>query len=137
MRGHGQKLGRKRELAVAALLSCSGVEEAAAQCGVSYRTLKTWLDLPEFVEAYRRQRRRVQEAAVNHLVRSVGAAAAKLQQLLDSNNETVALRAAVEILEQARAGLEQLDVVAELEELRRRIEGIEDVRRQGRGRQIA
>jgi hypothetical protein len=136
LKGHGQKLTRKMEAAIGALLSCPSIEQAAAQCGVSYRTLRKWLDLPEFVDQYRRQRRRVQEAAVNHLVRSVAAAASKLQQLLGSDNETIALRAAVEILEQARSGLEQLDVVAAIEDLTHRVREIEDARK-GRGREVA
>ena len=48
MVGHGQKLGRKKEAAIAALLTNRSVDEAARAAGVGATTLWRWLKLPEF-----------------------------------------------------------------------------------------
>jgi hypothetical protein len=63
MAGHGEKKGRKAELAIAALLAEPTVEAAAARAGVSAGTLKNWLADPAFRRAYRRARREVVEGA--------------------------------------------------------------------------
>jgi transposase-like protein len=55
MAGHGEKLGRKQEEAIAALLSQRNIEEAARAAGVGTRTLIRWLKLPEFGKEYRRR----------------------------------------------------------------------------------
>jgi len=57
MTGHGAKFGRKKEEAIAALLSQRNIEEAARQTGVAPRTLLRWLQVPEFQNAYREARR--------------------------------------------------------------------------------
>ena len=45
MTGHGAKFGRKKEQAIAALLSHRTVEEAAKAAGISPATLKRWMQL--------------------------------------------------------------------------------------------
>ncbi len=57
MTGHGQKFGRKKEEAIAALLSQRNLEEAARVAGVGTKTLLRWLEIPEFQAAYREARR--------------------------------------------------------------------------------
>jgi len=57
MIGHGSKLGRKREEAIAALITCPSVEKAAQAIDVNAKTLRTWMQMPEFEEAYRQARR--------------------------------------------------------------------------------
>jgi hypothetical protein len=46
MAGHGEKLGRKQEEAIAALLWRRNIDEAARVAGVGARTLLQWLKLP-------------------------------------------------------------------------------------------
>lgn len=48
MAGHGAKIGRKQEEAIAALLTQRNIEEAARAAGIGTRTLIRWLKLPEF-----------------------------------------------------------------------------------------
>ena len=50
--GHGEKLTRKQEQAVAALLEQPTVLRAATAAGVSERTLRLWLKDPGFKAAY-------------------------------------------------------------------------------------
>jgi len=57
MTGHGAKFGRKKEEAVAAVLSQRNLEEAARVVGVGVATLMRWQKLPEFQDALRRARR--------------------------------------------------------------------------------
>jgi hypothetical protein len=49
---HGEKLSRKKEQAIAALLARPTVQEAAAEVGISVRTLCEWLKHPVFKRAY-------------------------------------------------------------------------------------
>jgi len=74
MKGHGQKFGRKQEAAIAALISCATVSEAAKQAGVSGSTLMRWMNNDDFCAAYRRARAGLVEEASNALrLRAVGA----------------------------------------------------------------
>ena len=57
MIGHGAKFGRKKEEAVAAMLTQRNIEEAARATGVSTANLMRWQKLPEFQSAYRKARR--------------------------------------------------------------------------------
>jgi hypothetical protein len=52
MVGHGAKFGRKKEEAIAALLSQRSVEDAARVAKIGANTLLRWLQLPEFRDAY-------------------------------------------------------------------------------------
>jgi hypothetical protein len=77
MAGHGSKIGRKQEDAIAALLTQRNVEEAARAAGISVRTLLRWLKLPEFQTAYRQARRDAFGQATARLQQ--GASAARLR----------------------------------------------------------
>ena len=62
----GSKFTRKKEEAIAALLTQRNVEEAARPAGVGTQTLLRWLKVPEFVKEYRAARRR--RLAINLLL---------------------------------------------------------------------
>ena len=57
MKGHGTKFTRKKEEAIAALLTQRNTEEAAKTIGVAPNTLLRWMKEPEFDAAYRVARR--------------------------------------------------------------------------------
>jgi transposase-like protein len=57
MVGHGAEFGRKKEQAIAALLTQRNIEEAAKAAGIGANTLLRWLKVPEFQTAYREARR--------------------------------------------------------------------------------
>src|SRR4029077_8914486 len=67
--GHGQKLTRRMETAIAALLAHPTLPEAAANAGIAFSTLRRWMRLPEFQEAYRVARARILEVATAQLRR--------------------------------------------------------------------
>ena len=57
MVGPGAKFTRKKEEAIAALLTQRNVEEAARTAGIGTQTMLRWLKVPEFQTAYREARR--------------------------------------------------------------------------------
>jgi hypothetical protein len=57
VKGHGTKFARKKEEAIAALMSHRTLEEAARAVGVATNTLLRWQQDPEFDAALRMARR--------------------------------------------------------------------------------
>src|SRR5262245_13763712 len=110
-RGHGDKLSRKQEQAVAALLSASTLEQAAAQAGVSLRTLRTWLEQCEFQAAHRQARREVLDGAIAGLLRLCGKAVEALERNLTADKSADQIRAAIAILEHVQRGIEAADLL--------------------------
>ncbi len=121
MKGHGEKLSRKQEEAIAALLTEATVTAAAERVGVAEVTLWRWLKRDEFLAAYRAARREVVEKATAQLQQGSWAAATTLLKLLAASSESVRLRAATAILDQANKGLDVLDFEERLAEVERRI----------------
>jgi len=121
-RGHGDKLNRKQEQAIAALLSASSIKAAADVCGMAEVTLWRWLQLPDFQAAYRTARRQVVERAVSELQAACGEAVEKIKRNLSCDNPTVEIRAAQIILEQGIKGVEIMDLQERVEALERLLE---------------
>ncbi len=72
MSGHGQKLSRKEETAISALLTQGTLAEAASLAGIGEATLRRWLQRDDFQAAYRHARRQAGSQAVAHLQRVSG-----------------------------------------------------------------
>ena len=119
MAGHGAKLGRKQEDAIAALLSQRSIDDAARACGVGARTLIRWLKLPEFGGEYRKARREVVLQAVARMQQATGAAGTVALKLMTDPNvpAAVRLRAAEFVFDRALKGIEIEDIEARLTEL--------------------
>jgi hypothetical protein len=110
MSGHGEKLTRKQEQAIAALLSEPTVEEAAAEAGVGYATLRRWLKDSEFISAYRQARREVVESAMDRIrAASAQAVDTLLEVAKDGAKDSDRVRAAIALLDRA---LKQFDRAA-------------------------
>jgi hypothetical protein len=112
MTGHGAKFGRKKEEAIAALLSQRSIEEAARAIGVGYKTLLRWLELPEFRDAYRKTRREAVHQSVARLQQATGAAGVTILKLMTDPNvpAAVRLRAAECVFDHAIKGIELDDI---------------------------
>jgi hypothetical protein len=82
MTGHGAKFGRKKEEAIAALLSQRNMEEAARVVGISAKTLSRWLKLPEFREAYRQARGEAINQSTARLQQAAGPAVSTLMKIM-------------------------------------------------------
>ena len=112
MAGHGAKLARKQEEAIAALLTQRNIEDAARQAGIGSRTLIRWLKLPEFQSAYREARRLAFGQCIAPLQQASGAAATTLLKLLADPATPPAVKARVAdiILERASRAIELEDI---------------------------
>ena len=114
MKGHGEKLSRKEEQAIIALLTRPTVAEAAQACGTSDVTLWRWMQRPKFADRYRAARRKALEGAIASLQHAAGEAATTLRTLLKAESESVRLGAARAILDQATKGADLLDLEARI-----------------------
>src|SRR4051794_18438474 len=123
-RGHGEKMTRKQEQAIAALLTQPTVEKAAEAAGVSANSLKNWLKDQQFIAAYRAARRQIVERAVGQLQAATRRAVATLRKNLKAPRESDQIRAAALILEHSARGVELWDLAQEVAELRRQLEGL-------------
>jgi hypothetical protein len=119
-KGHGERLSRKMEHAIAALLLAPTIGDAAKKAGVAERTLRTWLNLPIFKDAYLKARRQVVEHAISQLQRSARAAVATLQRNLKCGQPGAENGAAAMILKLSLQGVNQEDLLARLDALERR-----------------
>ena len=130
MIGHGAKFGRKKEEAVAAMLTQRNIEEAARATGVSTATLMRWQKLPEFQAAYREARRAAFGQAVARLQQGAAAAAATLLKLmLDPNTPaSVKARVADSVFNHAAKAIEIEDIEARVSELERATEASRQMR---------
>ena len=121
MKGHGSKFGRKKELAIAALLTNRSVEDAARAVDLNPNTLLKWLKFPDFVQEYRAARREVVIQSVARLQHATGAAGTVMLKLMTDPNvpAAVRLRAAEYVFDRAIKGVELEDIEARVSELER------------------
>ncbi len=122
MNGHGSKLPRMAEAAIAALIQHSTIDEAAAACGIGASTLRRWLALPDFQARYRAARARLVETAINRLQRDSAAAADALIGVAKDADAPAAARvsAARAVLSMAVETVQLIDLVDRVEMLERR-----------------
>jgi len=116
MKGHGTKFGRKKEAAVAALLTHRNIEEAAKAVDLAPNTLLNWMKDPEFTTAYRKARGAAVGQAIARLQQTTGAAVTTLQKLILDANTPAAIKGQVAraILALAIKGVEVEDLEARL-----------------------
>lgn len=124
MRGHGTKFARKKEEAIAALLTQRNIEEAAKATGISPNTLLKWMKEPEFDAAYRKARRSAFGQSVARLQQGTSAAATTLlKTMIDPTTPpSVRVRAAEAIFNHAAKAIEIEDIEARVAELERAAE---------------
>jgi len=124
MKPPGGKFGRKKEEAIAALLTQRNIEEAAKAVGIGANTLLRWLKVPEFQSAYRQARREAFGQSIARLQQGTAAAATTLLKvLIDPNTPaSVKVRASEAIFNHASKAIEIEDIEARLTELERAAE---------------
>src|SRR6202165_3690722 len=112
MMGHGTKFGRKKEEAIAALLSQRNIEEAARFVNIGTKTLLRWLQLPEFDKAYREARRAAFSQSIARLQQASSAAVATLLKIMVDPSAPAAsrIRAADCVLGHTAKGIELQDI---------------------------
>lgn len=131
MVGHGSKFTRKKEEAIAALLTQRNVEEAARAAGIGTQTLMRWLKVPEFQAAYREARRAAFSQSIARLQQASSAAATTLLKIMLDVNvpASTRVRAADSVLDHAKQAIEIEDIEARVSELERAAEASSGGRR--------
>src|SRR6266851_1659058 len=121
MKGHGTKFGRKKEEAVAALLTQRNIEEAAKTTGIAPNTLLKWIKEPEFQNAYREARRAAFSQSIARLQQATSAAVSTLLKVMvdPSTPASTKVRAADSVLDHAAKSIEIEDIEARVSELER------------------
>src|SRR6185312_11902969 len=98
-RGHGDKLGRKAEAAIVALLAHPTMPEAAKAAGVSETTLWRWLQRDDFRKKYREAQAKVFDGALGSLQGASTEAVNCLRRNLTCGNPSAEVQAARTILD--------------------------------------
>jgi len=119
MKGHGQKLSRKQEQAVMALLTSGTIREAAAEVGVAESTIFRWMQMPQFEELYREARHRALGQTIARLQQATTEAVDTLRDVMGdeeaaSNSRVTAAKA---VLEMAFKAYELEDLAQQVKEL--------------------
>ncbi len=114
--GHGAKFGRKKEDAIAALLTQRNVEEAARAAGIGTQTLYRWMKEPEFKAAWREARRSAFGQSISRLQQASSAAVSTLLKAMvdPSAPYSSRVRAADRILDYSKKAIEIEDVEVRL-----------------------
>jgi hypothetical protein len=121
MTGHGAKFGRKKEAAVAALLTHRNTEEAAKAISVGYKTLLRWQQIPEFQASLRRAQQEAFRLTTARLQQAAPTAATMLLRVMmdPATPASTKVRAAESVLNHCEKTLELQEIEARLAELER------------------
>ncbi len=116
------KRAHKSEVAIAALLGHPSIDEAAAAIGIATRTLKRWLQNPDFTRAYLDARRQVYSQAIGRAQQALSQGLVVIQNILHNEDAPASARVAAfgKLEDMARRGIE-------IEDLATRIAALEDV----------
>src|SRR6266849_686486 len=120
MTGHGEKLTRKQDQAIAALLACPSILDAARQSGVAEVTLYRWQKLEVFECAYREARRQVVQQAIVQVQAACSEAVATLRAIMKDSAAPASARVSA-----AKTVLDTAIKAVELEDLEARIAALE------------
>jgi hypothetical protein len=113
----GRPSAHKRQAAIAGLLSCGTIGQAAVQAGICEKTLRLWMAQADFAAAYRQARQQVVEQAIGILQTASIQAVAALVRNLSSGKPGAEIAAANHLLEKSLAAVDQFDVLTRLEAL--------------------
>jgi transposase-like protein len=121
MKGHGAKFGRKKEAAIATLLTQRNTEEAAKSIGIAPNTLLNWLKQPEFDAEYRKACRAAHNQSTARLQQATSAAVTTLLKVMvdPSTPASTKVRAADSVLNHSAKAIEIEDIEARVTELER------------------
>ena len=121
MKGSDDKINRKQELTIIALLQCPTLTAAAKQAGIAEATLWRWLQQSDFEEAYRRARQAAVDQAISQLQQASGEAVETLRAVQTDPNAPPSSRVTA-----AKAVLEMALKIRESEEMESRLTALEN-----------
>jgi hypothetical protein len=121
MPGHGEKLPRRKEQAISALLLHATLSEAATALAVDESTLRRWLrEDTAFQTAYRDARRAVVQQAITQVQRATGEAVETLRNIMQDAEAPASSRVVA-----ARVVLDMSLHTIEIEDLEQRVAALE------------
>ena len=114
MIGHGAKFGRKKEAAIAALLTARNTEEAARSIGIGPATLRRWQKEPEFDAAFREAQRLSYKQSIARMHQACSAAVSVLHKVMvdPATPPATKVRAADSVLNHTAKAIEIEDIEA-------------------------
>ncbi len=115
----------KKQRALVALLTQPTKEKAAAAAGITSKTLRGYLDDPEFQAEYRKAFAELVEDATRKVQQTLDPAVAVLREIMEDRDENgqVRVTAARSVLEYGLKMTETTDVLSRLQELEAAIGG--------------
>ena len=124
MPGHGAKFSRKKDEAIAALLTQRNIEDAAKAVGIAPNTLLNWMKQPEFQAAYREARRAAFTQSIARLQQAATAAVTTLLKVMVDPASPAAskVRAADCVLNHSAKAIELEDIEVRVAALERAAE---------------
>jgi transposase-like protein len=120
MKGHGEKITRKQSEAIAALLECQTVSEAARKTGIGETTLWRWMKRDKFRSAYGEAKRSLVDSAINRLSAASSGAVDTLVDVMKDKDSPANSRVSA-----AKSILDTSIKVIEIESLENRISVLE------------
>ena len=120
MKGHGEKLSRKQDTFISALLTTPTLADAAHTVGIGEVTAWRWLKEPTVQTAYREVRRAVVTQAIAQVQRATGEAVETLRAVMQDPEAPASAKVSA-----ARTILETAVKAVELEDLEARIAALE------------
>lgn len=109
----------KQQKALVALLTQPTKEKAATAAGITSKTLRSYLDDPEFLAEYRKAYSELVEDATRKVQQTLDPAVAVLREVMEdgSENGQVRVSAARSVLEYGLKMTEQTDILNRLQDL--------------------
>lgn len=109
----------KKQKALLALLTQPTKEKAAAAAGITSKTLRGYLDDPEFQDEYRKAFAEPVEDATRKVQQTLDPAVAVLREIMEDRDENgqVRVTAARSVLEYGLKMTEQTDILTRLQDL--------------------
>ena len=119
MNSFGEKINRKKEQAISALLSQPTLKAAAEVAGIGEKTLWRWLQNEDFQDAFMEVRRQLVQQVVSNIQRSMGKALNTLLEVMDDPDSPASskVQAARSIIDVGLKGLELEDFELRLSRL--------------------
>jgi hypothetical protein len=131
-RGHGDKLGRKAEVAIVALLAHPTMPEAARAAGISETTLWRWLQREDFQKRYREAQNKVFDGALGALQGATAEAVDCLRRNLSCSRPGVQVQAAKTILDYTLKARQLFDLELRIAQLEAALKAREEAEKVGR-----
>ncbi len=115
----------KKQKALVALLTQPTKEKAASAAGITSKTLRGYLDDPEFQAEYKKAFAGLVEDATRKVQQTLDPAVAVLREIMEDSDENgqVRVSAARSVLEYGLKMTEQTDIITRLQELEAAVGG--------------